>query len=316
MAAHLHNLGEFTLTSAWLTIGAYDGVHRGHQEIIRPMVAEAHRFGAPAVVITFHPHPAVVLRDRPADFYLTLPEERAKCLFELGVDVVITQAFDLEFANTSARDYVVQLHDRLGLSQLWAGPDFALGRARQGTLPVLKELGQEFGFEVRVVPQLEIDGQRISSSLIRQHLGRGEVSLASQLLGRPYQLGGEVVKGDQRGRTIGIPTANLALPPGKLLPAAGVYACRAWIGVPGAGRSWAAAINIGVRPTFDGQGPHPHVEAHLLDYDGDLYGQVLWLDMIDRLRGEQRFPGIEALVTQIRHDIAQTRQILSRNSVK
>ena len=310
MPAHFTSLEEISLTGACLTIGAFDGVHLGHQGLIRPMVAEARQHGAPAVVLTFHPHPSVVLRGRPADFYLTLPEERAALFFELGVDVVITQTFDLKVANTSARDYVFQLHDKLELSQLWVGPDFALGHAREGTIPVLRRLGQEFGFSVHVIQPLDKDGERISSSRIRQLISDGEVSQAHALLGRPYRLQGEVVRGDQRGRKIGIPTANLALEPGKLLPASGVYACRAWTGSADSERPWAAAANIGVRPTFDGAGTTQHVEAHLLDFEADLYGQVLRLDLLERLRGEQRFASIEALVTQIHADIDRTRLLV------
>jgi riboflavin kinase/FMN adenylyltransferase len=164
----------------------------------------------------------------------------------------------------------------------------------------------EFGYEVQVLPPVEIDGFGISSSQIRIFLGKGEVDSAARMLGRPYRLVGQVVHGDGRGRTIGIPTANLAIWLERLVPKAGVYACQAHL----AQRNYAAAVNIGVRPTFDGNALAPQVEAHLLDFEGDLYGQEIQLDFITRLRDEQRFPNIETLVSQIQHDIARTRSLL------
>ena len=305
MLRHLLSLADAALNNAWLTIGTFDGVHLGHQEIIRGLVAGAHAEGAPAVVLTFHPHPAVVVRKRQGAFYLTLPEERAALLGELGVDVVITQTFDLQLAATSAPDFIRILKERLGLRQLWVGYDFALGHGRTGNVDVLRELGESFDYQLHVVPPVTEGQQVISSSQIRSLLEAGEVQQASRLLGRPYRLGGQVTHGDGRGRTIGIPTANLDTGDEKLVPGRGVYACLADIG----GQRWAAATNIGVRPTFDGQETVPHVEAHLLGFTGDLYDQVLQLSFLERLRGEQRFANIQALVAQIEQDIAHTRQI-------
>jgi riboflavin kinase/FMN adenylyltransferase len=303
---HFESLEQVSVENAWLTIGSFDGVHRGHQEIIRNLVTGARAASVPAIVLTFYPHPVFVLRGHNGPFYLTSPQERATLLGELGVDVVITCPFNQQVAATSARDFMGKLQRHLGLRQLWVGQDFTLGRNREGTLPVLRQLGVEFGYEVQVLPPVEIDGFGISSSQIRIFLGKGEVDSAARMLGRPYRLVGQVVHGDGRGRTIGIPTANLAIWLERLVPKAGVYACQAHL----AQRNYAAAVNIGVRPTFDGNALAPQVEAHLLDFEGDLYGQEIQLDFITRLRDEQRFPNIETLVSQIQHDIARTRSLL------
>jgi riboflavin kinase/FMN adenylyltransferase len=294
----------------WLTIGSFDGVHRGHQEIIRLLAAGAHAHAVPAVVLTFYPHPAVVLRGSNGPFYLSSPNERAEIIGSLGVDIVILQRFDRQLADTPARDFVMKLKERLGLRQLLVGHDFTLGRGREGDIPTLKRLGEEFGFEVEEHQPVLLDGQVISSSQIRSALTAGNVERAQQLLGRAYRLTGEVVPGDGRGRTIGIPTANLKTWSEQLLPAAGVYACRAQI----RDKVFRAATNIGVRPTFDGSSTFLHVEAHLLDFQGDLYGQKVHLDFLARLRGEQKFPNVQALVTQIHEDIARTRQLVIQTS--
>jgi len=306
MSQILGSLNEASFTHAWLTIGSFDGVHLGHQSIVRQLVSRAHTAGSPAVVLTFHPHPAVVLRGKTGDIYLTLPEERAQIFGILGVDGVIIEPFTLELSATSAIEFVARLKNRLGLRHLMIGHDFTLGRAREGDFSVLSRLGKEHGFDVEEVEVVQFEGEVISSSRIRFMLEAGEVSRAAQWLGRPYRVSGTVVPGDQRGRTIGIPTANLSVPSGKIRPTSGVYACQAWVD----GRAWAAAVNIGVRPTFDGQGTPLHLEAHLLDFSGDLYGQTVSLDFIERLRAEQRFTNVQALIAQINMDINRTREII------
>lgn len=300
------SLGSVNLDGAWLTIGSFDGVHRGHQDIIRRVVEGAHQNAAPAVVMTFFPHPAVFFRGPNGPFYLTTPEDRADIFRELGVDIVIIQRFDQQLANTSARDFVTQLKDKLGIKQLLVGRDFALGRGREGNIPALERLGNEMGFGVIVNQPVLQDGQVISSSQIRVALTNGDVNTALRLLGRPHRITGEVVPGDRRGRTIGIPTANLNIWNEQLLPCTGVYACRVNI----TGHVFGAATNIGVRPTFDGASSLLHVETHLLDFNGDLYGQKIQLEFLERLRGEQKFPNVQALISQIQADIAQTRQVL------
>jgi riboflavin kinase/FMN adenylyltransferase len=302
------SLDHTAVDGAWLTIGSYDGVHRGHQEIIRRLVAEAHVNAAPAVVLTFFPHPSIVLRGTNGPFYLTSPEERAVLLGNLGVDIVIIQQFDRQLANTSARDFVIRLKDRLGMRRLFVGHDFTLGRNREGNIAALAQLGKELDYQVVTQPPVLLDRQVISSSQIRAALSAGNVTTAHRLLGRPYRISGKIIPGDGRGRTIGIPTANLEIWKEQLLPATGVYVCRAVVNE----KTYGAATNIGVRPTFDGATHIQHVESHLLDFDGDLYGQQLQLDFIGRLRGEQKFPSVQTLIAQIRSDISEARQILAQ----
>jgi riboflavin kinase / FMN adenylyltransferase len=304
---HLRSLNELSLQNTWLTIGAFDGVHQGHQKIVTALVAEAHTAEAQAVVLTFDPHPAIVLGRRTMPYYLTLPEERAELLGKLGVDVVITQTFDHELASTTAHDYILLLKNHIGFLSLWIGQDFALGRNREGDVNKLKELGQEFEFEVHVQRSMENEGQVISSSLVRNMVLSGDVKQAQELLGRAYFVSGKVVPGDQRGRMIGIPTANLEVSEAKILPMAGVYACKAFH----KDQVWPAATNIGVRPTFDGQGKRMHLEAHLIGFSGDLYEQVIRLEFVERLRNEQRFESIDGLVAQIHLDIERTRQLIA-----
>jgi riboflavin kinase/FMN adenylyltransferase len=303
---YTQSLEALNLENAWVTIGTFDGVHLGHQAIFQRMLTGAHAVGAPVVVITFHPHPAVVVQGRTGNFYLTLPAERAAIFDQLGIDAVVMHPFDKEVAALTAADFVGLLVRYLGMKKLWVGHDFALGRKREGNVARLIELGTGLGFDVMEVDAVQRTGRPISSSLIRELLTTGDVVQAGSLLGREYQLSGEVVQGDQRGRTIGIPTANVSVPAGKLIPGSGVYACRAFVGK----MAYAAAVNVGVRPTFANQSGLVHVEAHLLDYAGDLYGQSLLIDFVQKLRDEERFASREALVRQILTDIERTRQII------
>ena len=292
---------------AHVTIGAFDGVHRGHQALIGAMVEEAHAAGAAAVVVTFFPHPSVVLRGRRPSFYLSTPEEKVAYLANLGVDAVVTHPFNREVANITAAEFVERLVKHARLKRLWAGEDFALGHNREGDLNYLRAAGEKHGFDVRVFEPVLIDGEVISSTRIRQTLRDGAVEQAARYLGRPFRLSGEVVKGAQRGRQLGIPTANVAVSEEHAVPAVGVYAARAYH----AGGVSQAVINIGFRPTFEGGEARPVIEAHLLDFSGDIYGSTLTLEFVARLRPEMKFPGIDALVAQIQRDIASARVILS-----
>lgn len=305
---HYRSLDEVHLQDTWLTIGSFDGVHLGHQKIIRDLTAGAHSAGAPAVVLTFYPHPAVLLGRRKGPIYLTDPEEKASLLEHLGVDAMITHPFDRRVANTPARDFMMQLKEHLGLAQLWVGYDFALGHGRTGDVPALRQFGEELGYTLDVISPVKDKEQIISSSLIRATLADGNVARAAELLGRRYSVPGKVIPGDGRGRTIGIPTANLEVWSERILPKTGVYVCRAWVN----GNPWGAVTNVGVRPTFENQPVLPRVEAHLLDFDRDLYGQDIRLDFIARLRDEQRFASVQALIDQVHQDIAHGKQILSQ----
>jgi len=303
---HYWSIDGVQLKDAWLTIGSFDGVHRGHQAIIRKLIAGAHAAGAPAVVLAFHPHPSVILRNRSCACYLTTPEERAALLGELGVDVVITQPFSRQLADTPAREFVQSLVKHLQLRHLCLGHDFALGREREGDFPSLQRLGKEFGFTLNAMRPIKASGLVVSSSRIRSALEEGDLQMANQFLGRPYQVRGEVIHGDGRGHLLGIPTANLYVWVERALPKTGVYACL--VGVDGI--DWKAVANVGVRPTFDNQPLSPRVEVHLLDFERDLYGCQVSLSFITRLRDEQRFPSPEALVSRVRCDIEQARRIL------
>ena len=303
---HYWFLEDVHLDGVWLTIGSFDGVHQGHQAIIRQLTAGAHAAGLPAVVLTFHPHPAAVLRGRRGPYYLTTPEERAECLANLGVDVVVTHPFNQEVANLSAREFVARLQRHLNPSHIWVGPDFALGRGREGDIPTLQRLGEEYGFTLNIAESFRLDGRVVSSSWVRSALADGDVESVQRLLGRPYQLAGRVVRGDGRGRNLGIPTANLDVWIERAMPKNGVYACQAHID----GQVWGAVANIGVRPTFHNQVMYPRLEAHLLEFDRDLYDRHIAVSFVARLRDEQRFSNVEALVGQIHEDIERAKVIL------
>lgn len=301
------DLSELKLPSSVLTIGSFDGVHLGHRDLIRRFVSSAERLGLPPVVLTFFPHPSVVLGRRLQALYLNTPEERAGLLAELGVEHTITQTFDLAFSRLEASDFLDLLVGQLGIRQLWAGPDFALGHQRRGDRPFLEREGKQRGYELRIVEPLELDGEVVSATGVRRALQSGDVRRAAQFLGRPFALPGSVVRGAGRGAQLGIPTANLSLWEERAYPASGVYACWAEAG----GGRWSAVTNIGTRPTFDEPLERPVVEAHLLDFERELYGETIRLHFIERLRDERRFDGPPALLQQIRRDIQQARRVLA-----
>jgi riboflavin kinase/FMN adenylyltransferase len=305
---HYHSLDELTLKDTWLAIGIFDGVHRGHQQILRPLVSGARASGATAVILTFHPHPAVVLGGKTDFKSLTTPDERAPLLGSFGIQVVITQTFDRAFANQTAAEFMSRLSKTLGLQHLMIGYDTALGRGREGDAARLTEIGITLGYKVEVVPPLKDEAGVISSTRIRAAIAAGKVSAAAEDLGRCYSISGPVIHGDGRGRTINIPTANIQIPPEKVLPAYGIYACRAWVD----GISYAAATSIGVRPTFYiDEPPAPTIEAHLLDFKRDLYGQEVRLEFIEYLRPEEKYTSVQALRDQIQKDVEQTRAKLA-----
>jgi riboflavin kinase/FMN adenylyltransferase len=305
---HYGSLEEIHLANSWLTIGSFDGVHRGHQAILKTLVDGAHAAGVPAVALTFFPHPAAVLRNRLEPFYLSSPEERADLLGDSGVDVVITHPFNLQVAGMSAHDFMSRVHRHLHPSHLWVGHDFALGRNREGDVDRLRQLGSDFTYSLDVMPPVQLDGETISSSQVRAALAAGDIQRVERMLGRPYQVSGEIVQGDGRGRLLGIPTANLDVWAKRALPKFGIYVCKAYID----GLEWGAVTNVGVRPTFENQTTTPIVEAYIMEMDKDLYGKQLRLDFILYLRDEQRFPSVQSLVDQMHRDIAQARQVLNR----
>lgn len=304
---HVTSLHDVQLTQpALVTVGVFDGVHAGHQHLIRQLVARARAAGRLTVVLTFFPHPDAVLRNITEPYYLTTPEQRAEELMRLGVDWVITQTFDETFRRMPAKDYVQQLVQHVNMRELWVGQHFALGYEREGDTSFLRLEGQRCGFTVHEVELAEsADHQAISSTRIRELLKAGQVEEAASLLGRPYSVRGPVVQGDQRGRTIGFPTANVDYWDDQVLPALGVYAGYAQFGV----EAHPCVTNLGVRPTFDGT--QLRVEAHLLDFSGDLYGTVLTVTFMYRLRGEMKFPSIQDLIAQIALDAGRGRELLA-----
>lgn len=303
---HYHSLEELSLKNSWLTVGVFDGVHRGHREIIRKLVQDAHANGASAVVLTFAPHPASVLTGRDMHF-LTTPDERADLLTSLGVDVVITQRFTRDLSTVPAHEYMSRLKAHLGLSHLLIGYDFALGKGREGNAPRLAEIGSELGYSVEAVSALGDESGVISSTEIRKLVSIGNMEEAAKLLGYPYSMSGEVIHGAGRGKTINFPTANVDYPKEKAAPPNGIYACWARLG----NERFMAATNIGLNPTFTPERQIPSLEAYLLDFDRDIYGEVMTLEFIARLRDEIRYTTVEALIDQIHDDVKQTRKVLS-----
>ncbi len=303
---HYWSLQNLDLRGSWLTIGSFDGVHLGHQALLHELISGAHSEGLSSIVLTFHPHPAVVLNKRKEFSYLNSPEGKVGLLAGLGVDVVITHPFNLQVAQISARDFIQKLIQNLKMRRLCVGHDFALGRGREGDLPALTSLGSELGYTIDEVKPMKLDGQVVSSSRVRQALSDGDVEQAQRLLGRPYKIIGEVVHGDSRGRSLGFPTANLEIWAERTLPKPGVYACWATID----GRDYPAVTNVGFRPTFDNQPLLPRVEAYLLDFDSDLYRKTMRLSFIRRLRDEVRFADIQDLIDQMHQDVQIGREVL------
>ncbi len=302
---HFRSLEEVNLQRSWLTVGVFDGVHRGHQEIIGKLVVGAHKDDAPAVVLTFDPHPASVLSGREVKS-LTMPNERAALLQELGADVVITERFTRELSTVTAHDFMARLRRHLALQHLLIGYDFALGKGREGNAARLTEIGADLGYSVEVVSALSDESGVISSTEIRKLIEVGNVSEAARLMGHPYSLHGSVIHGDGRGKTIDVPTANVAYPSQKMIPARGIYACWAYLN----GAQYRAAINIGTNPTFTPDKETPNVEAHLLDFHQEIYGEDLRLELVARLRDELKFDSVEVLVKQIWKDVEDVRTIL------
>jgi len=284
-----------------VAVGTFDGVHRGHQALLAEMRRRAVSRAARVAIVTFDPPPRTVLRPDPDYRLLVSLDERLALLRRFGAEEVVVKHFDQRFASRTADDFCAELVDELGMVELVGGPDMAFGRNRHGTPEVLREIGRRLGFEVVLLEQLTVDGAPIRSGVIRRALRDGDLATAGRLLGHPASLAGRVVHGDHRGRTIGFPTANLSIDSMRLVPADGVYAVRRDSGEPG-------VMNVGVRPTVDGT--KRVVEVHLIDWHGDLYGEVLRVDLIERLRDERRFGSLGELVAQIKRDVERARAVL------
>jgi riboflavin kinase/FMN adenylyltransferase len=290
-----------------VTIGVFDGVHRGHQEIIGHAVKRARELGVQSVVVTFDPHPSEVVRPGSHPPVLTEPARKAELIEQLGVDVLCVLPFTLEFSRLSAEAFV---HDvlvaHLHAALIVVGENFRFGHRAAGDVDLLRRLGRTFGFAVEGAPLVADDSTVFSSTYIRSCVDAGDVIAAARALGRPHRVEGVVVRGDGRGREIGFPTANLLTGRYAAVPADGVYA--AWL-VRGRGERLPAAVSIGTNPTFSGR--ERRVEAYVLDFDADLYGERLALDFATRLRDMRTYTGVEPLVAQINEDVAQTREVLA-----
>ena len=291
----------------WLTIGSFDGVHRGHQAVIRLLTGESHKRQSASIVVTFFPHPVKVLRGDHQPYYLSSPEEKNQILKSLGVDTILTLHFDHTLASQSAESFIQTLHQQLKFSTLLIGHDFRLGANRSGDINTLTELGKKFGYQVRAIEPFQSSSKNISSSLIRELLKSGDLSEANALLGRPYSVQGRIIHGDGRGKHIGLPTANLDIWQEKLMPAVGVYAAVAELD----GRRWMSVVNIGNRPTFYEKPFQQTVEAHLLDFNQEIYDREMRLRFIRRIRPEMKFDSAGHLMVQINQDIQLAREVLS-----
>lgn len=288
-----------------LTLGNFDGVHRGHQAILARVVAEARRMAREAIVLSFHPHPLAVLHPERAPELLTALRDRIMLLGATGVDTIALQRFTCTFATLSAERFVEELLvGRLGAKKVVVGHRVSFGHERRGDAALLQTLGARLGFDVEVIGPVRVGEHVVSSSGVRRAVAAGDVGLAATLLGRPHRLGGRIVHGQHRGRGLGFPTANVAVRAG-LHPPDGVYAVVAEID----GRQMDGVANVGRNPTFGATRPRT-LEVHLFDVAEDLYGARCEVAFIERLRGEIAFPSVDALVAQIRRDAEQARRVL------
>lgn len=289
-----------------LCMGNFDGVHLGH----RALFDEAARHARPAA-LTFWPHPGKVLQAELAPKLITTQARKLELMEAAGLTATIVQPFSREYASTPPEDFEVALLDRLKVAHLVVGADFTYGRARTGTVETLREAAGRRGAQVHVVPQVQVDGVVVSSSRVREYILDGRVGAARRLLGRHFDLDGTVVKGLGRGRQIGWPTANVDTP-NELRPSPGVYAIRVRTLEDGPEAPWlGGAANIGIKPTFGGS--EVTIEAHLIDFSGDLYGQRLRVQFLERLRPERRFGSVEELSNQIQRDTEAAREVIASN---
>jgi riboflavin kinase / FMN adenylyltransferase len=294
-----------------LTLGVFDGLHLGHQRIMQTVVESANATGAVPTVITFDPHPRAVLHPDNAPPLLQTLDQRLANFEVLGIKQTIVIRFDKEFADTDAETFLRDIvHERLQAREVFLGKGFFFGKNRGGNIELLREMSKKLGFFADEVSEVRLRGQRISSSKIRQLLAEGRVNLARRMLGRPYGVEGQIIHGLQRGRTIGFPTANLH-PHNRVIPKFGVYATATLID-----GKWRRSItNVGVRPTFDDD-QNPSIESYIFDFDGDLYGDVLRVRFLHRIRDERKFAGIDELRTQIEKDTRRALHYFAHEGVK
>ena len=294
-----------------LTLGVFDGLHLGHQLIMRMVVARARAVGAVPTVITFDPHPRAVLHSESAPPLLQTFDQKLEAFGVLGVEQTIVVRFTKEFASVRAEEFLRDVvRDRLHAKEVYLGRGFAFGHKREGNIKLLQRVSEQLGFFAAEVPEVCLRGRRISSSRVREALAEGRVGLARRMLGRPYGVEGRVVRGDERGRTLGFPTANLQ-PQNRVIPRNGVYVTATLI--DGAWRR--SVTNIGTRPTFEREAG-PCVETHVMDWQGDLYGDVLRVRFLHRLRAELKFASVAELKTQIGQDVSRAARYFARRGVR
>lgn len=288
-------------------IGAFDGLHLGHRALVGRAVERARALGVPAVALSFEPLPRELFARDAQPPRLMLPRAKAEGLFALGCEGVGLLRFNRALTAMSAEDFVRHvLVQRLAAREVWVGPDFHFGHARRGDMALLQTMGAELGFTAQTIASVQYEGERVSSTRVRAALTAGDFAQASRLLGRPYAIGGRVVRGQQVGRTLGFPTANLRYG-GKVPALRGIYAT--WVhGITDA--PWPSVSSFGTRPTVDGV--EPLLEAHLFDYSGDLYGRRIEVEFVAHLRDEEKFPDLSALVAQMHQDDAQARSLLQQ----
>lgn len=295
-----------------LTLGVFDGLHLGHQLILRTVVDRARAVGAIPTVITFDPHPRAVLHAESAPPLLQTFDQKTEAFSMMGIEQTIVVRFTADFARVSAGDFLRDVvRDRLRAREVYLGRGFAFGRGREGTIEFLRQASAELGFVADEVAEVRLRGRRISSTRIRELLAEGQVNLARCMLGRPYGVEGLVTHGDERGRTLGFPTANIR-PHNRVVPRRGVYVTATLI--EGAWRR--SVTNIGVRPTFEQSEVEPSIETHVLDWSGDLYDDVVRVRFLHRLRDERRFASIDNLRAQIAYDTARARLYFKRAGVR
>jgi riboflavin kinase/FMN adenylyltransferase len=290
-----------------LTIGVFDGVHAGHRHLLEKLQQRAAEKNLLSGVVTFNPHPQSVLHPHNQLPWLSNLEDRVRAFRELGVKIIAVLTFTPKVAQLSAREFISLVKKQLRMRGIMVGPDFVLGRGQEGNINLLRSLGREMEFSVEVIPPFTINGEVVSSTLIRRALAQGDMRKVERLMGRYFYLGGTVITSDKRGRVLGFPTANLDIKPQQALPSNGIYATIAQVD----GKQFPSATNIGIRPTF-GEGEKT-VETHLLNYKGDLYGKDIRLEFVQKLRDEQRFPSSEELKVQIEKDVREVEAILAKD---
>ncbi|MBI5076100.1 MAG: bifunctional riboflavin kinase/FAD synthetase [Nitrospirae bacterium] len=294
-------------TNSVITLGNFDGIHLGHQELVRMVMKRAQEIQGQSMVVTFRPHPLKILAPDKCPPLISIYEEKIELFRKLGIDVLVKIPFSLHFAEMTPREFVKKiLCDLLGTKEIFVGCNYRFGKGREGTTETLKQMGEEFDFKVNEVEQIFLKSELISSTKIRQLLSTGEVEHAAELLGRPYAITGIVIKGDSRGKTLGFPTANIASKH-AIIPADGVYAVK----LSARDTCHDGIVNIGLRPTFDTKSLA--IEVHIFDFNEDLYGEEVTIFFIKKLRKEKKFDSADALIAQIGKDIAEAKTVLAEN---